>query len=239
MLPNRKIRDGRNNYWHSLLPDGLTISNRNMLIKTNYFKTVNQIAARNARNMLDFAYGFAIGMVMVVAIMVTLSYWAVWGNTRLYTIQSGSMSPTIPTGSIVFVAPENSYRLGDIITYKPADSGSKLTTTHRINQVSRDEQGVYYRTKGDANTAPDGAKIYTDRVIGKVYLSIPVIGYIAAFAKTELGLITLVVIPATVIVHSEVLVLQKELPLAWKKLQKRKKTSGHDNFRIKKILLDI
>lgn len=130
---------------------------------------------------------------------------------NVYIVSSGSMEPAVKTGSIVFVSPKSDYGVGDIVTYK---SGSKTTTTHRI--VARD--GDKIRLAGDANNAPDPGVISADKIIGTVRLTIPYIGYLAAFAKTPRGFILLVIVPATIIIYEEIKNLFSEISKKVKKV---------------------
>jgi signal peptidase len=76
-----------------------------------------------------------------------------------YVITSGSMTGAYDRGSIVFdeVVPVADLRVGDVITYTPPPgSGPSGMITHRIYSIDRDPVGrPLFRTKGDANAAPD------------------------------------------------------------------------------------
>lgn len=76
-------------------------------------------------------------------------------------VGTGSMEPQIKAGDYIIIKSENSYSVGDIITFK-SESGNS-TTTHRIVQINGDQ----IITKGDANNAND-FPITTDMVYGKV-----------------------------------------------------------------------
>ena len=91
---------------------------------------------------------------------------------RFYHILTGSMEPTIPTGSNVLVKEVDPYALkkGDIITFISKDAaiyGS--ANTHRIISVEKDDSGsTYYVTRGDANKLADSVPVYPEDVQGKV-----------------------------------------------------------------------
>lgn len=131
---------------------------------------------------------------------------------KLYSVLSGSMEPKLALGSVIAVVPQNEYKTGDIITFG-AETDKTKTVTHRIVEISRDLdlQKISYRTKGDANDAPDLELIDQNRVIGKVVFHLPYLGYGVAFAQTQLGLIMLIVIPATIIIYSELVNIGHEL----------------------------
>jgi len=79
---------------------------------------------------------------------------------------------------------------------------------------------IEYVTKGDANDAPDSQAVAEELVLGKTIFSIPLLGYPVSFAKTREGLIILIVIPATMIIYSEILNIKNE---AKRLIQERKK----------------
>ncbi len=69
---------------------------------------------------------------------------------RLYRIETESMSPTFPVGSIILAnSPKNpdALKVGEVVTFTNLD-GQRVT--HRIVRVSNTTDGkVAYRTKGD------------------------------------------------------------------------------------------
>jgi signal peptidase len=126
-------------------------------------------------------------------------------------IQSSSMSPQLKTGGLILVKPSDQYEPGDVITFNSLLEGKK-TITHRIIGAEYLEDGTsQYITKGDANEDKDASKVDKSLVLGKVFLSIPYLGYLTAFAKTQVGFLILIIIPATVFVVSEIQNIFKNL----------------------------
>jgi signal peptidase len=168
--------------------------------------------------------------ILLVVFLVFVAGSLVLGNFRtpiqyrLFSVQSGSMRPTIPLGSIIVVWPQKDYQKDDIITFG-SEANLKNTVTHRVVEVSKDNDlgTVNYRTKGDANNAPDTELIRSGRVVGKVVVHIPYLGYPVTFAQTQVGLIVLVIIPATLIVYSEISSIKNELASMFKSKKAAKK----------------
>lgn len=94
---------------------------------------------------------------------------------RLYNIETESMHPTFPVGTIILArSPKNpdSLKVGDVVTFINLD-GDRVT--HRIVRVSNTTEGkVAYRTKGDnpANSI-DKDLLTTDRVEAVFILKVP------------------------------------------------------------------
>jgi signal peptidase len=89
---------------------------------------------------------------------------------RLFRVASGSMEPTLPTGTIIAVekCTDTLFAPGDIITFKQND----LLITHRVIDFGYKE-GFYYLTQGDANQTPDAEPVKHQAVIGKVVFVAP------------------------------------------------------------------
>lgn len=127
----------------------------------------------------------------------------------LYTIVSGSMEPNINIYDVVLskkVKSPNDIKVGDVITFISTSSISKgMTITHRVIEVTKNENGVAYRTKGDNNISPDTAPAEYNNVIGKVVLRVPQLGRVQSFLGTQGGWLIVIVIPALIIIISDIL----------------------------------
>ena len=99
-----------------------------------------------------------------------------------YVVLSGSMEPTIETGSVCFINKNTkigSIKEKDIIAFKFKD-GSLVT--HRAIEVTK--SGI--RTKGDNNDDIDGNKVTEENFVGKNIFWIPKVGYaVKAFQSTK------------------------------------------------------
>ena len=125
----------------------------------------------------------------------------------LYIIQSGSMGPNIKTGSIIVDRKAGEYKEKDIITFR---QGKKIIT-HRIVGIKERNGEILYETKGDANDGRDLIMVRKSDVLGKVLFAVPFLGYAMAFAKTKLGILLLIVIPAMWIIVQEIMKVKKTL----------------------------
>ena len=96
-----------------------------------------------------------------------------------FTVISGSMEPTIPTGSIVVSKHVEAGKVtfGDVVTYQ-LKSGEPLTVTHRVVAVDVVEGKTRYRTQGDANNAEDPLPVRPEQIRGVVAYHIPLVGYL-------------------------------------------------------------
>lgn len=92
-----------------------------------------------------------------------------------YAITTQSMEPKISVNSLVYVKEIefNDIKENDVITYIATDG---VTVTHRVVNIDYETQTVI--TKGDNNEYADALIVTKDRIIGKVYLTIPALGCI-------------------------------------------------------------
>lgn len=124
-----------------------------------------------------------LALVIVVCILLTVPRIA---GYQIYTVISGSMEPEIPTGSLVYVkntAPSGIEK-GDVIAfYGSLENGSIIT--HRV--VSNNSVSGEFVTKGDANAKEDMEPVSYENFLGKVTLSVPMLGGILAAVVTVPG----------------------------------------------------
>lgn len=132
-----------------------------------------------------------------------MALFPIKGNYQIKIVKSGSMEPTIKTGSVIVMKPQLTYTVGDIVTFGK-DTKTEIPTTHRV-VAQRVEDGVtFFRTKGDANDGPDANEIKESDISGRVLFSIPFMGYIIDFARKPLGFALLVFVPAGILIFDEI-----------------------------------
>ena len=129
---------------------------------------------------------------------------------------SGSMEPDILVNDVILIHAQDSYAVGDVITFRTDGN----CVTHRVIAISLDESGnVIYTTQGDSNNTVDDP-VPADRIVGKVILVIPAMGYLQEFLQTPLGFLVLTLLAGAMIFVPEYL----------KSLKKKNKTpEGEDN----------
>ena len=104
---------------------------------------------------------------------------------KYYVVTSGSMAPSIPVGSVVFIknCEIRTLQEGDVITYKLPDG--KTAVTHRVMSV--DKANGWVRTQGDANEREDDLSVTQERLVGKVVLTLRGFGALLLFLGTVRG----------------------------------------------------
>lgn len=114
----------------------------------------------------------------VVCIVATITAFAL--NISLIMFKTGSMSPTIPTGSLAVVRqiPAADIRVGDVTTVSRGEG--LLPVTHRVVSVTPIGGGSFsIEMQGDANDSPD-AQPYVVTEVKKVLWHAPGLAYVVS-----------------------------------------------------------
>lgn len=103
-----------------------------------------------------------------------------------YVVLSGSMEPTYPTGSLIYVkdVEPQDVKVGDPITFVLNED--LTVATHRVVEVN--ETDGWFRTKGDANDSPDGSPVLFENLIGVPQFCIPKLGFLTDFLTHAPGM---------------------------------------------------
>ncbi|WP_341359344.1 signal peptidase I [Georgenia sp. M64] len=136
-----------------------------------------------ARAVVTVAGWLALAVVAALALaMVVVPHLAGWVPL---TILSGSMEPTIPTGSQVVVEPVRGEAAtaalapGDVVTVMPYPNDPTLVTHRVVARAVAADGTVVLTTRGDANDAADPWPLTATQVRGVVRYHIPYAGYLA------------------------------------------------------------
>lgn len=125
-----------------------------------------------------------VGAVLGVACLLSLLAMVSLG-VRPLVVQSGSMSPGIPTGSVALgrERPADEVRVGDVVSV-PGPSGARVM--HRVVEVAALDDHTVLTLQGDANDAPDRAPYVVDRV-HQVFFDVPQVGYAVDWLSGPVG----------------------------------------------------
>lgn len=107
---------------------------------------------------------------------------SVFGYSMLI-IASPSMTGSIEAGDAIIIKKSDSYAVGDVITYFPADES--FSVTHRIVRMEGDK----FYTKGDANQSEDPDPVSIEQIAGKVAVKLDKVGYFIEWLKSPVGII--------------------------------------------------
>lgn len=112
-----------------------------------------------------------------------------WGSA---VVLSGSMEPEPPVGALIVIHREESYKVGEIVTYED-EHGSLIT--HRLTAL-KNGQAV---TKGDANNTED-EPFPESKIYGKVRAVLPAVGGGILWLKTPTGVCAVLLLSGLLII---------------------------------------
>lgn len=167
--------------------------------------------------LLSIFYYLLVAAIIALALLLVATLFPLEGNYQVKIVQSGSMEPSILTGSVVVIQPASSYMVHDVITFG-ADNAKDIPTTHRIVAFEGTPGKMLFTTKGDANEEADTRKVPERDVIGKVVFAVPYVGFVLDFARQPIGFLLLIIVPATAVAIDEILNIWREVL----KLRRRK-----------------
>jgi signal peptidase I len=132
-----------------------------------------------------------LGVVLVFALVLTLP--TLTGH-RSMTVLTGSMEPTLETGSVVVgeVIHPTEARIGDIVTFTDPANPKRLIT-HRLRSARVEGSTAHMVTKGDANDTVEEWDVPVDGEIGRVIYHVPKLGHVRALVGTRQGYVVLMV----------------------------------------------
>jgi len=177
----------------------------------NVFRT-SSLLVRKLPALPDRTVGYftLVACFFVLVGVILLTSPRIPSRYRFFSVQSGSMNPTLQEGDFLVTKTEPLYTEGQIITFQDVNTSNGHSITHRV-------QGVYplnevlYQTKGDANTRSDEQLVSHSSVLGRVIWKIPALGTLLDWIKTPLGLVLCIFLPSIGIILTEFRRIRDEL----------------------------
>jgi signal peptidase len=126
----------------------------------------------------------------VLTATICLSFGAQLSGREALVIRGASMQPAIPLGAVVVVerVDPGTVRVGDVVSVR---GENEVVYTHRVSALGELDGQRAFQTRGDANTTPEPALVPATKVIGRVVLAVPAIGFLVALVGTSSGIASL------------------------------------------------
>lgn len=151
------------------------------------------------RNILSWVLLLGVLVILLSTILIP----RLTGSTP-FTVLTGSMQPTYPPGTLIVVRPQDPTQLkaGDAITYQ-MESGKPEVVTHRITMVRLNALNeLTFITQGDANPVADANPVVPEQVRGKVWYSVPYIGYVYNAITGQMRTVMLTVVVGALSIYA-------------------------------------
>lgn len=149
---------------------------------------------RTARRVVEWV--LLVAAAVVVAALLFVDVGPRLFSYQALVVRSGSMTPTIPTGSLIVYkrVAASQLKVGDIIAFnEPGATGTVVT--HRIYAVHSGAGGSWFVTKGDANPVPDSWRVPAVGSGWEAVWHAPDLGYIVWDLETGGVRVLFIVVP--------------------------------------------
>ncbi len=150
--------------------------------------------------------GGLLALVLILLMIIVLPLLLPFMGWQADPVLSGSMGSALPFGSMAFTRSADPYqggiKEGDILVYRHPIH-PELRVSHRVIEVRHVGLQPNFRTKGDANEAQDPYVVSPRYIEGVVEFSVPLLGHLLRFARTDAGRILFIVLPGFVIIAWE------------------------------------
>lgn len=143
-------------------------------------------------------------LLLLVGILLAAIVVPKVGDAQPYTVLTSSMKQKYPPGTLIVVrkVDASTLSIGDVVTYQ-IRSGEPGVITHRIVGFTFDQQGNrLLTTQGDAVPVPDERPVQAAQVRGKLWYSIPYLGYVNNWITGSTRLIVVYVIAGGLILYA-------------------------------------
>ena len=159
-------------------------------------------AGSPARSWRDLAGRLLSPLILAVVAVIVVGLLAITVGPRVLpyqalVVRSGSMSPAIPTGSVVFYrkVAADKVKVGQVIVFdRPGQPSERVT--HRVYKIATSSAGRYFITKGDANGVPDDWRVPAIGTGWVASFHVPFVGYVLADLQSTTARLLLLLIPA-------------------------------------------
>lgn len=142
-------------------------------------------------------------LLLIVLFLVASPLLPTKNYISTYVVATGSMEPAIKTGSVVFSTQSDDIQEGDVIVFtSPLDAETIII--HRVIDIEEYDGIALYITKGDNNETQDNWKVDDTEIKGEMIMHVPYLGYVINWLKTPAGFITLLILPAILLVLSQI-----------------------------------
>ena len=151
-----------------------------------------------------------VALVLLVPLAILLGTAWLFG-WKFQPVESGSMAPALPVGSLAVVQPADPSRIvpGATIVFLDPQDRTRLVA-HRVVEVVGDAS-PRYRTRGDANPADDPYPVPVSNVQGIVAWTIPALGTAIGTVRGGPAVLLLVGLPLGLLLVTELAGLRRRI----------------------------
>lgn len=165
-------------------------------------------AAIRRRGVILPVAALGVAVLMPLAVLLGVAFLMGW---RFQAIETASMAPRYPSGSLAIVEPLDpaDVRPGMTIVFEDPLQRGRLVA-HRVVKRLPGESPAW-ATKGDANAENDAAPVHAAAVHGRVRWAVPEVGRFVSSLHGWMAIALLVGLPLLVLVIAELAALRRKV----------------------------
>jgi signal peptidase I len=129
----------------------------------------------------------------VIALLLIALSLPVWSATSYVVPRGASMEPRVSGGDLAVVRAQTAYRVGDVAAYR--NTALHRVVVHRIVAID----GDVYTFKGDANDFVDPQQVTRSQIVGRLSLSLPLLGSVLLWLSSPLNALLLLALLALLV----------------------------------------
>lgn len=158
--------------------------------------------AQTSRGWLAATLG--VGVIAVLLPLATFLVAAWLLGWQLQSVQSGSMAPTYPVGSLLVVGQIDAADVepGMAIVFEDPGEPGRLVTHRVVGRAGGDS--LAFTTRGDANATTDPMPVHARLVRGRVLWSVSSLGSLLDWLQWPRSFVLLVALPTALLLLAEV-----------------------------------
>lgn len=143
--------------------------------------------------------GLACALLLAAVVLVAGS---LLGRLRVDSVDSGSMTPVVPKGSLVLAVrePAGTLHPGQILAFRPPEPYPQVTVVHEVVAVTRAHGRTTVETKGVANPGPDPWRAPLADHAWVVVAHVPWLGSVLRFARQGAASALVIILCGTLLV---------------------------------------
>jgi signal peptidase I len=134
----------------------------------------------------------AAGLIALLLIALSIPLLPV-GSTSYVVPRGASMEPRVSGGDLAVVRAETAYRVGDVAAYR--NTALHRVVVHRIVAID----GDVYTFKGDANDFVDPQQVTRGQIVGRLSVSLPLLGSVLLWLSSPLNALLLLALLALLV----------------------------------------
>jgi signal peptidase len=143
----------------------------------------------------------AVALLTPLAVLLGVAVLFGW---KFQPIETASMAPSFPAGSLAVVEPLDAAEIepGMTIVFTDPHGGDRLVAHRAVTQLPGSPP--VWQTKGDANAEPDPFPVQASAIRGRVVWAIPGLGTVVTALRGPPAVVLLVGLPMAILLLTEV-----------------------------------